>query len=228
MTIVQELPRQEQRIRMSYEAFLTQIDEHAHAEWVNGETIIFMPPTSEHQDLSGFLIALLRAFVDFFRLGTILPAPFEMKPTPESNAREPDIVFVAQENRWRLTEKKLEGPADLLIEIISTESVTRDRDDKFYEYQAAGVREYWVIDPRPRRQRADFWVLDAKGHYRPVPLTEDDIYHSTVLPNFWLDVNWLWQKELPDVILTFARIVGPEHVIAALREMTKAQSEHEQ
>ena len=219
MTMVQELPRQEQRIRMSYAEFLTQIDEHTHAEWVNGEAIIFMPPTSEHQDIAGFLIALLRTFVRFYRLGIILPAPFEMKATPDSYAREPDILFVAQANRSRITAKKLEGPADLLIEIISPESVTRDRDDKFYEYQAAGVREYWVIDPRPRRQRADFWVLDAKGHYRPVPLNEDDIYHSTVLPNFWLDVNWLWQAEMPDLIRTFAQIVGPEHVIAALQPM---------
>lgn len=224
MTIVQELPRQEQHIRMSYAEFLTQIDKHAHAEWVDGEAIIFMPPTAEHQDIAGFLIALLRAFIGFYHLGIVLPAPFEMKPTPESNAREPDILFVAQENRWRITDKRLEGPADLLIEIISNESVSRDRDDKFYEYQAAGVREYWVIDPRPRRQRADFWVLDAKGHYRPVPLNEDDIYQSTVIPNFWLDVNWLWQKELPDVILTFARIVGPAQVIAALQEMTNPQS----
>lgn len=225
MTIVKELPRQEQRLRMSYAEFLAQIDEHAHAEWVNGEAIIFMPPTSEHQDIAGFLIALLRAFVDFYRLGIVLPAPFEMKPTPDSHAREPDILFVAQVNRSRITDKKLEGPADLLIEIISPESVTRDRDDKFYEYQAAGVREYWVIDPRPRRQRADFWVLDAKGHYRPVPLNEDDIYHSTVLPNFWLDVNWLWRTELPDIILTFAQIVGPEQVIAALRAMINNKNE---
>ena len=225
MTIVKELPRQEQRIRMSYAEFLTQIDEHAHAEWVNGEAIIFMPPTSEHQDIAGFLIALLRAFVRFYRLGIVLPAPFEMKLTPDSHAREPDILFVAQGNRSRITDKKLEGPADLLIEIISPESVTRDRDDKFYEYQAAGVREYWVIDPRSRHQRVDFWVLDAKGHYRPVPLNEDDIYHSTVIPNFWLDVNWLWQTELPDIILTFAQIVGTEQVIAALRAMTNHKNE---
>lgn len=222
MTSVKELPRQEQRIRMSYAEFLTQIDEHAHAEWVNGEVTVFMPPTSEHQDIAGFLIALLRTFVRFYRLGVVLPAPFEMKPTPDSNAREPDILFIAKDNLWRITDKKLEGPADLLVEIISTESVTRDRDDKFYEYQAAGVREYWIVDPRPRRQRADFWVLDTKGQYRPVPLNEDGIYHSTVIPHFWIDVNWLWQKELPDIIFTFAQIVGPEHLIAALRQMTNS------
>lgn len=217
--MVQELPRQEQRIRMSYAEFLTQIDEQIHAEWVNGEVIIFMPPNAKHQRIVSFLNSLLSAFATFFQLGEVFIAPFEMKPTPYSNAREPDILFVAQENRGRITDKKLEGPADLIIEVISAESVTRDRDDKFYEYQEAGVREYWVIDPRPRRKRADFWVLDAKGQYRPVPIDEDGIYRSTVIPNFWLDVNWLWQDEMADIILTFAQIVGPEQVIAALDQM---------
>ena len=53
----------------------------------------------------------------------------------------------------------LDGPADLVIEVISDDSVTRDRVEKFDEYLEAGVREYWVIDPRPGQQRALFYVL---------------------------------------------------------------------
>jgi Uma2 family endonuclease len=218
MTLVKEERRQEQRIPMRYEDFLASFDEDVHAEWVDGEAIVFMPPLTRHQDVVLFLATLLRTFVEFFRLGRVLVAPLEMKVMPDSNAREPDILFVATENLWRITDKKLEGPADLLIEVVSTESVKRDRDDKFYEYQDAGVREYWIIDPRPRRQRADFFVLDPQGRYRPVPLDEDDIYHSSVIPNFWLDVNWLWQEELPDPLRTLAKIIGLEALIAALRK----------
>jgi Uma2 family endonuclease len=35
---------------------------------------------------------------------------------------------------------------------------------------AAGVREYWILDPRPGYERADFYVLDEQGRYRPVPV----------------------------------------------------------
>jgi len=222
MVVVKELEqqteRQEQRIAMSYEQFLTELNEDAHAEWINGETIIFMPPNRKHQAVVSFLIALLRTFAEFFQLGEVLAAPFEMKVSPDSNGREPDILFIARRNLARITDQKLEGPADLLIEVISKESASRDRSDKFYEYQDAGVREYWLFDPRPRRKRADFWVLDDQGFYRPVPL-EKGIYHSTVLPNFWLNTNWLWQDELPDPLSAFARIVGPDTLIAFLQKM---------
>ena len=151
---------------MSYEEFLHAVDEDTHAEWVNGEAVIFMPPNIRHQEIVSFLVALLRIYVRFFELGQILTAPCEMKVSPESNAREPDILYIAKAHLDRLTETRLAGPADLLVEVISEESAARDRSDKFYEYQAAGVREYWIVDPRPGYERADFWVLDAEGQYR--------------------------------------------------------------
>lgn len=198
--------RQEQRFAMSYEQFLTIIDEDTHAEWVAGEAIIFTPANTIHQDLVGFLLTLVSTFVGFYQLGEVLPAPFEVKLAPEGSSRQPDLLFVARENSSRLTDERLAGRADLLIEVISDESASRDRSDKFYEYQDAGVREYWLFDPRPGRKRADFWVLDDNGLYRPVTL-DQGMYRSTILPNFWLNTHWLEQDELPDPLSAFARIV---------------------
>ena len=214
--------RHEQHVQMSYADFLAVLDDSAHAEWVNGETLLFMPASLRHQNVAGFLYMLLRHFAEFFSLGKVFIAPFEMKVAPESNAREPDILYIATQHLHRLTDKKLEGPADLVIEIISTESVQRDRSDKFYEYQEAGIREYWLIDPRPSRQRADFWLLDADGRYQPIPIGQDGRYRSTVLPNFWLDVNWLWQNELPSPLLTLAKIVGTQALIDTLRQFDQS------
>jgi Uma2 family endonuclease len=228
MTLVKELDliarTHELRIPMSYEEFLTKIDESIHAEWVNGEAIIFMPPTSLHQNIVGFLFSLLREFTKLTGLGQVFVSPLEMKVAPAGSGREPDVLFVAAANVHRITDKKIEGPADLVIEVISDESVTRDRSEKFYEYQDAAVREYWLIDARPGRQRADFWVLGADGRYRPVPLDEDDVYRSTLLTDFWLDTNWLWQDELPDVLSTLAQIVGTERLIAHLRQAGTARA----
>lgn len=72
-----------------------------------------------------------------------------MKVASDSNAREPDILFVKTENKHFLEEQRLAGVADLVIEVVSPESIKRDNEDKFVEYEAAGIREYWIIDSRP-------------------------------------------------------------------------------
>lgn len=212
-------PSQEKRLRMSYEAFLAWAEEETHTEWEDGEAIVFMPKP-RHQDIVTFLVTLLRLYVQFFRLGKVFTAPLEMKVSPESNAREPDILFIANENLARLTEDRLAGPADLIVEVISEESVSRDRAKKFYEYQEAGVREYWLLDPRPGKERADFWVLGGDGKYQPVLIDQNGVYHATLIPGFWLRTSWLWMAEKPDPLSIFAEIVGPQRVIDALRRLT--------
>lgn len=198
----------EQRLRMSYEEYLTAFDETTHAEWVNGEVIILMPPLIRHAQLVSFLHVFLGNFVALHRLGELLAAPCEVQLNPYSNAREPDLFFVKAEHAHRLKARRLEGPADLIIEIVSPESVARDRGEKFDEYEEAGVREYWIIDSRPGKQRADFWALDAFGRYRAASLDEDGVYRSIVLKGLWLDVNWLWQEPLMNPLLAFAQMSG--------------------
>jgi Uma2 family endonuclease len=95
-----------------------------------------------HQITLGYLYELLSLFVRLFNLGKVIVAPFEMKARRGGSSREPDLLF-ARENLERLTGDRLSGPADLVVEIISEDSVRRDRDDKFREYAEAGVREYY-------------------------------------------------------------------------------------
>jgi Uma2 family endonuclease len=206
----------EQRRSMTYAGFLENLEESTHAEWANGEAVIFMPPTIRHQDIVTFLVILLGVFVRAFSLGKILAAPCEMRLETTGTSREPDILFVAEANLGRVSDKRIDGPADLVIEVISNESVARDRGEKFYEYQANGVREYWIIDPRPGLTRADFWVLDKDGRYQPIPIESDGIYHSTVLPNFKLNVNSLLADVLPDPLKALADVIGVDALLRAI------------
>lgn len=218
MVVVSKPPTSEDRLTMTYEEYVDWADGSMIAEWVDGEVIVNMPPTTIHQQMLAFLLSVIRNFVEFYRQGEVIAAPFEMRAVEGGSAREPDILFVATENRHCLTDRCLRGPADLIVELISDDSVTRDRTDKFYEYQEAGVREYWIIDPRPGKKRADFWVLNEAGEYHPRAVDNRGIYRSSTIPGFWIDVNWLWQEELPDPIFTFAEIAGlPQSVVEALR-----------
>jgi hypothetical protein len=61
-----------------------------------------------------------------YHLGCHLPASLEMRATPEDHAREPDLLFVAREHGDRLTEARLTGPADLVMEVSFDHSVAQD------------------------------------------------------------------------------------------------------
>lgn len=215
-----------ERRKMSYEEYLEFAPDSQIVEWVDGEVIIYMPPVNKHQNISQFLGTILTLFIHFFKLGILRYTPFEVKLWPDGPSREPDIIFIADENLDILTEKRIEGAPDLLIEIISPGSITEDRIRKFTEYERAGVREYWVIDPRPHQQQADFYLLGQDKQYHPAPLDEAGQYHSTVIPGFWFKIDWLWQEELPDPQHTFAEIILatkdlPDEVSAAYQTIQK-------
>ncbi len=205
------------RVQLSYDEWLDWDYEGGLTEWIDGEVQIYMPATRTHQRLVEFLDRVLGLFVELMGLGVIKLAPYSMRAIPDGNGREPDLMFVAKEHFDRMREKELVGPADLVVEIISDDSVERDRDKKFTEYEQGGVREYWILDPRPNRRRADFYVLNEQGRFQPVPVGTDGVYRSTALPNFWLKVEWLWdEKVIP--LRALAQIVGKETIVANLDE----------
>jgi Uma2 family endonuclease len=182
--------------RMTYEEFLEWAD-GAHAEWVDGEVILMSPASEPHQNLNGFLSSLLRFFVEAHGLGRILIPPFQMKLSSRPSGREPDLTFVSHANLGNLKRNYLDGPAGMVVEIVSPDSQARDRGEKFYEYEEGGVLEYWIIDQT--RRRAEFYRLD-EGTYKLIEPDENGIYNSTAIDGLWLKVDWLWQDPLPTLM----------------------------
>ncbi len=190
--------------RMTYAEFLSWADEDTLAEWValpdtdteQGEVIMTSPASSKHQDLCDFLVSICRPYVEAHNLGVIRSAPFQMKL--EHSGREPDLLFVATTHLERLKANYLDGPADLAVEIISPESIGRDRGTKFVEYAQGGVPEYWLLDPQARR--AEFYHLGEMEQYEIAFAGREGRYEAQALPGFWLRVEWLWQDPLPPTL----------------------------
>jgi Uma2 family endonuclease len=178
----------------TFESFIEWVDEDTSAEWVEGEVYFMSPASTRHQLLAGFLAAIMRAYVEQHQLGTILTAPFKMK-IPGYGA-EPDILFVEMKHKQRLRKTYLDGPADLVIEIVSPDSVERDRIKKYNDYEAAGIPEYWLIDPE--RETAEFYQL-LNGRYQ-LSDTPDEVFHSSVLSGFAFPLAWLRLGHQPTLI----------------------------
>jgi Uma2 family endonuclease len=186
---------------MTYAKFLEWVDEDTLAEWVNGKVVWLEPASYQHQDILAFLGSIVMMFAEERGLGQTLFGLFQMKL---ENGRLPDLIFVAHNHLNRLTTYYLDGPADLVVEIVSPESAGRDRGEKFIEYEAGGVPEYWLLDPQ--RRWVEFYQLQGE-RYHLAYAGETGEYHARVLPGFWLRVEWLWQQPLPKV-LDVLRIIG--------------------
>jgi Uma2 family endonuclease len=207
-------------LKMTWEDFYKWSDEDTRAEWVDGEVIMPSPISVQHQRIANFLYRLLSDFVAIELGGEVLNAPFMMKLA--QSAREPDVLFIKREHLDRLKETYLDGPADLAIEVLSPESVGRDRGDKFFEYERAGIPEYWLLDPATHR--AEFYQLNTAGAYQLVTADSEGIYHSAVVQGFWLRVAWLWQESKPDTVRVLIEVGGE----AYLRHLEQLPPEGEQ
>jgi len=166
------------------------------SEWVAGTVEVYaMSVSLRHQLLLAFLGRLIDEFLALHTLGIVVLAGYPMFMGDENPAREPDLMVILSENQNRLKTAYLDGPTDLVLEIISPESGSRDRGDKFFEYERFGVPEYWLIDPF--RHEAKVYSLNAEGYYQEIGLDTRGRLTSKILAGFALAADVLWQDNLP-------------------------------
>ncbi|HEY7034653.1 MAG TPA: Uma2 family endonuclease [Thermomicrobiales bacterium] len=178
-------------------------------EWVDGEAIVFMSVLKRHALMTAFLVRLFGGFVDLFDLGDIFSEQFGMLVPTRPSVRLPDMFIVLKEHRDRVEREWFVGGADFVAEVGSEDSLTRDRRDKYLEFQAAGSREYLWVEGREGHTGFDFFRLDHAGSYQPVQPDEQGRYHSEVLPGFWFDPAWLEQDPLPNP-LHLLKLIAPD------------------
>ena len=183
---------------MTYEEFLDWADEETRAEWVDGEVIVFMPPKVRHADVVVFLVNLVSYVVRRRGLGRVLAAAFEMKLDMIPSSRDPDVAFVANNHLDLIRGGRLDGPADFVVEVLSPDSVTRDRRDKRREYARAGVREYLIVDGREGQFGVTLLRLNEERTFVDVESDADGLLRSDVLNGFWIDPAWFAEDPMPD------------------------------
>ena len=144
-------------------------------------------PTKEHQRLVRFLFRLMDAFVTTRRLGEVF---FALLPVRlwDKKYREPDLIFI---KHGRDDLGKYPNGADLVIEIVSDSPIDRKRDmeTKVAEYEMAGIREYWVVDPQ---QKIVLVHQLVHSKYAVEPFGLGQAAHSGVLDGFSVDLAELF------------------------------------
>jgi Uma2 family endonuclease len=120
-------------------------------ELTKGQIEVLEMPTTSHQLILLYLYETLKSFVKSGDLGTVLVAALRLRLS-EDTFREPDILFAHRDHRSYVQDRYWTG-ADLVMEIVSDDDKSRNRDlvAKRADYAAAGIPEYWIVDPQEKR-----------------------------------------------------------------------------
>ncbi len=156
-------------------------------EILDGVLHMSPPPSIKHQDVSLELAFLLRGYVRTHRLGKVLEAPCGVRLPNQSVPVEPDILFVRRERRAIIQQNYVEGPPDLVVEVLSPSNSDYDLETKKLQYEQAGVGEYWIVNPWDE----SVLVLQLQdGRYgQPVMLKRGDELRSAQVEGFVVTVE---------------------------------------
>ncbi len=159
MAIILPMTPTKPELKFTYEDYLL-LPEDKQYELIDGDLYMVPAPRPYHQIVSGRIELALGLFVGERGLGKIIHAPCDVYFS-RYDVVQPDILFIQSERLGIIKETNIQGPPDLVIEIISPSNPRKDRELKRTLYARYGVREYWVVDPDGKsidlftRQEAD-------------------------------------------------------------------------
>jgi Uma2 family endonuclease len=190
--------------RMTEEEFVEWCTDETWAEWIDGQVLVMSPVSYKHAKLTSFLIQLVGAFAEEHDLGEVVSEPFQVRFARLRRRRSPDVIFINKNRVPNPEDTHFEGAPDLIIEVVSWESQNRDRREKFLEYEAAGVREYWIVDSVSETVEAN--ILKGRRFVQRGPKLE--VIRSKVLPGFYIKPSWLWRSRFPSVTSLLKEMAG--------------------
>jgi Uma2 family endonuclease len=163
-------------------------------ELMDGELCLVPAPTTLHQFVSQNIETLLVAHVRAARCGRVLQGPVDvvLGEGDKRDVLQPDIVFVSRERPRIVTLAEVAGAPDLVIEILSRGTKTRDRGYKRARYERARVREYWIVDPD--RETVDVFRLGPEGFAPALHYRRGDELECAVLPGFRVPVDEIFKR----------------------------------
>jgi len=174
--------------KLTYHDYMLLPDDGKRYEIIEGDLYMTPAPVTRHQIIVGRLIHLLLSYLETHPNGTALTAPCDVLLS-DTDIVQPDLLYVHNNSKAHVTEQNVQGPPDVVVEILSPGTAARDRDLKRKRYERFGVQEYWLVDPD--HNTLEILVLKA-GQYtqvccaiRPATCT------SALFPGLILDLGRL-------------------------------------
>ncbi len=184
--------------RYTYADYIGWLD-NKRRELYNGFINLMSAPTRLHQEASGTIFGNLFIFLKNKRDCKVYSAPFDVRlPTKNGETKDgeiytvvqPDIVVICDPKK--LDKKGCIGAPDLVVEILSPSTSKNDLKYKYYIYEKAGVKEYWIAFPAEKV--IQIFLLNSNNKYELKQIfVEDDKISPFLFPEISIDINEIFR-----------------------------------
>jgi Uma2 family endonuclease len=113
---------------------------------IENKLVMSPSPKDLHQEILGEIFLQLLTYTRRKKIGKVRIAPYDVY-LDRKNAYQPDLIFIANENLYKIRENGLHGAPDLVIEVLSPGTAKYDKGKKKTVYERCGIKEYWIVDP---------------------------------------------------------------------------------
>lgn len=184
------IPEKNQGVKYTYKDYLNWPGEERW-ELIDGIPYNMSPePARKHQKILGELFTSIHNYLKNKEC-EVYSAPFDVRLLTDNigdeettNVVQPDISVICDSSK--LDNRGCKGSPDLIMEIVSPSTLKKDLKEKFYLYERAGVKEYWIVYPDEKTIVS--YILNEDGKYgRPEVYSEEDSLKVNVLES--LEIN---------------------------------------
>lgn len=148
-------------------------------------------PGIPHQRTVFGLANYLDSYIGSAIPGEVFIAPTDVELAPNVVV-QPDVIVVLNDNLAKITQTRIIGSPDLVVEIASPGTEHYDRREKYDAYARAGVSEYWIADPAART--IEVFSLEGGTYYALGIFQGKDVVHSRVLPSLRVSVERVFAR----------------------------------
>ncbi|MEM1137578.1 MAG: Uma2 family endonuclease [Bacteroidota bacterium] len=186
--VIQEVIEKMEKEEKKRHSYYSLVHENIKAEFINGTIIYQSPVKAKHWKISSKLSSRLIRHVEDESLGLVAVEKAMISLT--RNDYEPDICFWKKEIAERFSDDQMQFPApDFIVEILSPSTEKLDRNEKFIDYSAHGVVEYWIVDPEAKAIEK---YVNSDGVYQLVEKVKQGNLNSEVVKGFFIEITLLF------------------------------------
>jgi len=162
-------------------------------ELIDGEHYVTPSPNKRHQALLGTLHWLIRSFLAGHPVGEVFFAPLDVVFT-DFDVVQPDLLFVSSRRSEVLTDANVQGPPDLVVEVLSESNRRYDEIKKRQLYDREGVGEYWILDPELETVKVYRRVDNLFRRVAELSNEAEDVLTSPLLPGLAIPLRTLFAE----------------------------------